>query len=790
MTTAIPKIVVGEHTITIEHNGQQQPLSPDEFENLTTPLPDSPADEYFTGGALKAVGEQGEVGGYLVVWGSPAKRDLQGEYFTPQTEMRLDYYNERPVLYHHGLGEADSIKIGEIFDLTKDDTGLFARARLFLHDPDPEVKRFAATAWHETKAGHLFWSSGSLGHLVETAPDGQILKWPLVEGSLTPAPAEPERTKVDAIKQAIQQLGTSTDPAPIEPAAKEASDDVPNPTDTKDPVIPKSKTRKRGTKMLNMEQIEVLREKGLDDSAILSVIGVLSESEGAGEPVALMAEHEDDEEEDEEEVPFRSETEDVPDTSNGKPPPTKSNGASPEMIVLQEQVTTLRGVVRRMKTAPPPDDATPPGRKGKGEHYKGITHRVASKYDGLSAMDLAFLKSVMDGTPEVQKRGGSWVPDDPEAYYKALAIKTEDEKIIIPPALAERFAAIKANGLKADELNYSTQSSFGDEFVPTLWRSQLWRTPRLDNAVFANSISIEMPSNPYTVPIEGGDPTVYAVGETTDESTLLLSTSSSIIPDSKIGTSNTTLTAAKLALRVMLAEELNEDSIIPIIALWREQAVREMEDARDAVILSADDSTGSSNINYDGTSATTSVAAVSRFLYGGGDGYLHLCLITDKSGLAVDMGNAAPTLAKIREARGKLNRSLFQKRNDLRYYCDPETLLKLESLDEAIVTSINGVGSTFEGRELKAIDGITVHPTAEMSLGTSTGVVSATGGNNTRGRLLLVHVPSWYVGFRREVRVNFDYMPVYDAHILIVTMRMALGRRAADVASLLYNIAV
>ncbi len=154
------------------------------------------------------------------------------------------------------------------------------------------------------------------------------------------------------------------------------------------------------------------------------------------------------------------------------------------------------------------------------------------------------------------------------------------------------------------------------------------------------------------------------------------------------------------------------------------------------------------------------------------------------------MGNAAPTLTKIREARGKLNRNLFQKRNDLRYYCDPETLLKLESLDEAIVTSINGQGSTFEGREMKAIDGIQVHPTAEMSLSTATGVASATAGNNTRGRLLLVHVPSWYVGFRREVRVNFDYMPVYDAHILIVTMRMALVRRAADVASLLYNINV
>lgn len=786
MTTATPKIIIGEHTITIEKNGQEQPLSPAEYENLTTPLPDSPADEYFTGGALKAVGEQGEVSGYLIVWGSPAQRDVQGEYFTPETEMRLDYYKERPVLYHHGMGESGSVKIGEIYDIAKDGKGLYARARLFLNDPDPEVRTGATAAWKLTKQDKLFWSSGSLAHLVESDPDGRITKWPLIEGSLTPTPAEPQRTKVDAIKTAIQKLVTDADTAPIEPAAIEASDDVPTPA-MKRTATPKSKTRKRGTKMLTMEQIEALREKGLDDSAIVNVMGVLAEGVSA-EPDGLMAEDEEEErEEEEEEAPFRSETESGTDVNLVKPP-AKASGLTPETVVLQQEVKTLQGVVRNMKTAPPPDDATPAGRS-KGE-YKGITHRVTSKYDGLSAMDLAFLKSVMDGTPEVQKRGGNWTPDEPEAYYKALAIKTEDEKITVPPALAERFAAIKANGFKSDELNYSTQGSYGDEFVPTLWRSQLWRTPRLDNAVFANSVSIEMPSNPYKLPIEGGDPTVYAVGETKDESTLLLSTSSSIIPDSKVGTADTTMTAAKLALRVMLAEELNEDSIIPVIALWREQSVREMEDAREAVILSADDSTGASNINYDGTSATTAVAAVSRFLYGGGDGYLHLTLITDKSGLAVDMGNSAPTLTKIRDARGKLNRNLFQKRSDLRYYCDPETLLKLESLDEAIVTSINGQGSTFEGREMKAIDGIQVHPTAEMGLSTSTGVVSATGGNNTRGRLLLVHVPSWYVGFRREVRVNFDYMPVYDAHILIVTMRMALVRRAADVASLLYNINV
>ena len=51
---------------------------------------------------LKTIAE-GRVGGYLVVWGSHDSRDLQGEYFTPETELGLEWYDRRPVLYHHGL---------------------------------------------------------------------------------------------------------------------------------------------------------------------------------------------------------------------------------------------------------------------------------------------------------------------------------------------------------------------------------------------------------------------------------------------------------------------------------------------------------------------------------------------------------------------------------------------------------------------------------------------------------------------------------------------------------------
>ena len=62
------------------------------------------------------------MGGYLVVWGDESRRDLHGEYFTPGTELALDWYTHRPVLYHHGLdGAVKSALVGAIDTLRMDE---------------------------------------------------------------------------------------------------------------------------------------------------------------------------------------------------------------------------------------------------------------------------------------------------------------------------------------------------------------------------------------------------------------------------------------------------------------------------------------------------------------------------------------------------------------------------------------------------------------------------------------------------------------------------------------------
>jgi hypothetical protein len=179
------------------------------------------------GGAVKALkGQRGRVGGYLVMWGDASRRDLEGEYFTPETDLGLDWFPARPALYHHGLdGTIGPVKIGQIDLLTPDDTGVWVEAQLDLRHRYVD----AVLALVEKEA--LGWSSGTLPQLVRVER-GKITRWPIVEGSLTPTPAEPRITVVPlkALLDLPRLEGLATKAAvPIEAAAEGAATESPDP---------------------------------------------------------------------------------------------------------------------------------------------------------------------------------------------------------------------------------------------------------------------------------------------------------------------------------------------------------------------------------------------------------------------------------------------------------------------------------------------------------------------------------------------------------------------------------
>ena len=578
----------------------------------------------------------GRIGGYLLVWGESRRKDLQGEYFTPQTDVGLDWYEQRPVLYHHGLdGALKAAVIGAIDTLRPDEIGLWAEAQLDLH------KRYVRAVQRLVDQGVLNWSSGSLPHLVEVDSDGQIKRWPIVEGSLTPAPAEPRLTDVQTLKSAYKSLG------------------------------------------LDMTRL------GLGGQAA-------QRDETHSEKGQIM---------------------------------TQETGQALKRLPLADE----RDAQKLSRIA------------------------VGSEFDTLDAMDM--LHGYMLLRSAKSFHGVS------ERYSNALADKVNR-------------AQLKAT--KADELAYSTQTGFGDEWVPDLWSQQIWHKARQDNTILPLFQNIEMPSNPFELPIEGADPTVYFVPESQDEAHLTLG-SGNPIPDSKVGSGKVTLNAKKLALRVGFSSELVEDAVIPVLNIYREQAVRAIADAIDNVLLNGDTTTANSgNINSDAAAP----AATAKYL--ALDGLRHLPLVT-RTANAVNM-NGALTLAKLRETRFKMSAKYAARPSDLAWLVDSGAYSALLGLSEFLTVDKAGPLATAQTGQIGFVDGIPVFVSAEMPLTQADGKVG--NGTNNKGQAVCVYRPGWYVGYRRKIAVSVDYLSYYDSYQLTATVRLAFVHFDNEVASCLYNITV
>jgi 2'-5' RNA ligase len=145
------------------------------------------------GGPIKAIGiknGKGILGGQLVLYGAEAEKDLTGDWFSVKT-----YYGPRDGdgadgMMHHGipLGKGLEEFADHLFSPLKaarNKLGIWAEIACDLAD------EFEAKVYELGKKGVWKWSSGTADHMIKKDSTGQILRWPIIEGSLTPTPAEP-----------------------------------------------------------------------------------------------------------------------------------------------------------------------------------------------------------------------------------------------------------------------------------------------------------------------------------------------------------------------------------------------------------------------------------------------------------------------------------------------------------------------------------------------------------------------------------------------------------------------
>lgn len=187
---------------------------------------------YF-GDPVKALDDKGRVGGYLVRFSDDGKqKDLTGEWFTSKTYLGPKDGDGAEAIFDHGfpvmpkLGKGldkDTLKrIEALADRTfqplktkRDAVGIWAETVLNISD-DYEKMVFGLV-----KKEKLGWSSGAAGHRVVKSADGEILRWPIAEGSLTPRPAEP-LNKAISLKSLLADVEADedTEPKPLGTLAK------------------------------------------------------------------------------------------------------------------------------------------------------------------------------------------------------------------------------------------------------------------------------------------------------------------------------------------------------------------------------------------------------------------------------------------------------------------------------------------------------------------------------------------------------------------------------------------
>lgn len=119
-----------------------------------------------------------------IPFGGPLKgRDLDGEFFSKRTDIKADWFEARPVLWHHGQDSLmGDVTVGKATDLTLEEDGWWVDVWVNHGDRRADLIRRLA------EKRPLYGSSGTIHYLKKSSKSGEILVWPYIEQTLTTSP--------------------------------------------------------------------------------------------------------------------------------------------------------------------------------------------------------------------------------------------------------------------------------------------------------------------------------------------------------------------------------------------------------------------------------------------------------------------------------------------------------------------------------------------------------------------------------------------------------------------------
>lgn len=415
-----------------------------------------------------------------------------------------------------------------------------------------------------------------------------------------------------------------------------------------------------------------------------------------------------------------------------------------------------------------------------------------NKYDNLDPADNALFIEVL----EAGKKSGQSQHGASDAAIKALALKLEGAKEDVYAVAQNGLKAVlNSSGLKANELNHSTQSGYGDEWVGQAYSTRLWETIRQETFVaerlMARAIEVPQGYESIVLPLEGADLTFYKVAQSTALNATTGMPDASITA-SKTATGNKTLSLVKMGARGVWSGEMEEDSLIPWVSnLRRQLELGAAEQLEHAIIDGDTETAATTNINdIGGTPAGNEVFLLVN-------GFRKSPLITTTANSRSAGALTVEDYLETMKLMGLAGRNARNKK-DVSFITDLHTAWKSLELTEVKTRDVFSA-PTIENGELMNLYGYRVYPSAFMHYANQDatyGLKAQTNGlidldtasDNVAGAILAVRWDQWQFGIRRRMTIETQRIPQADATQIVALMRFGLTQRDTEASAISYGV--
>ena len=676
---------------------------------------------------IKAAGDW-ELDVLGVPFGGPNNgRDAQGEYFDEQTALHPDKWALPPVVYYHGY-TPEGKPAGKPEYIGKAVSRWVDQAGVWYRVVLDQANALSKRVMDAARQLAARASSGSISHLVRVGADGHIDEWPVAELSIFDASGK---------RQPANQYAMAL------PVAKALYD-----------------------------------QAGLqwpDGIASLETTAKGAEMRGAVGGHDNQSEHPDQGETEMDEKDIQAIVAQALAESDAKRKAEDEAKAAQKAAIdaaVEAATATLKADMAAMRRLPGGDGAPV------------LLRQPGRIYDNLDPATHALALAVM-------KAKGVPISD---GAYEGLYAKAVSEEAKDSAAHEGLKALYQGNpsiqGMKANELNVTTLSSYGLQWVEYMYSQNLWEAIRQEAWVLGQVPQMEIP-NGYmglNIKLESTDPTWYKVAEnTTYDSTML--TPVATITASKLGTAEKAMTVSKLGCRALYSGEMAEDSIIRFAPQLLMQMRKSGAETLESAIIDGDsDGTITTNVNDIGGTPTSTDSFLLL------DGFRKLALVTNtansRDGGALAEGDFLAT-AKMLGTAG-MNADITK----CAFISDMNTYWK--ALELSVVKTKDVFSqATLESGRLTGMWGFPYRPSARMHsestarLANSAGKVDqSTTTNNLYGALLCVRWDQWLFGWHRRMTIESTRFANSDSNEIVAMTRVGLAYRDTEASAISYNLAV